>query len=267
MPQAVIDQRNAAFWNEACGTTLASSLGILGTDSQSIADFDRAYFGMYPYLLGIVDLKQIIGQSVLEIGLGYGSLSQQLAAVGKFTGIDIAEGSVNLVNHRLKIAGLNGEAKLGTALDLPFENDSFDNVVTIGCLHHTGNLRKAISEVHRILKPKGRATIMVYNAANYKRWLTAPIETMRYVLSGSSEPLTLTAGHAAFDVNSLGEQAPETALVTKSALIELLSGFSSCSIQRKNIASHRIIKFIPREVLMPIFGSWLGLDLYATVIK
>ena len=39
----------------------------------------------------------------------------------------------------------------------------FDGVVSIGCLHHTGDIQGGLDEIHRVLKPNGRALIMLYN--------------------------------------------------------------------------------------------------------
>ena len=50
--QAQIDVRNAAFWDELCGTTFARSVGISDASPQSLARFDAAYLDFYPYLEG-----------------------------------------------------------------------------------------------------------------------------------------------------------------------------------------------------------------------
>ena len=51
----------------------------------------------------------------------------------------------------------------GSALELPFDEGTFDDVYSIGCLHHTGDLVRAVSEVRRVLRPDGRAVVMLYN--------------------------------------------------------------------------------------------------------
>ena len=49
-PQPALDDRNAAFWDELCGTSLARSLGINDASAESLRRFDDAYLGHYPYL-------------------------------------------------------------------------------------------------------------------------------------------------------------------------------------------------------------------------
>ena len=70
------------------------------------------------------------GEKVLEIGLGYGTLSQYLAECGAiYSGLDIAADPVGMVNHRLALLDTEGGAQVGSALDIPHTDDSFDFVV------------------------------------------------------------------------------------------------------------------------------------------
>ena len=122
--QVLIDSSNAAFWDELCGSGLARSLGIDAIDRESLRRFDVAYMTMYPYLAGYLELGQLRGLRVLEIGLGYGTVSQLLAASGAlFHGVDIARGPVNVVQARLRFEGLPGAERVvqASALELPFE--------------------------------------------------------------------------------------------------------------------------------------------------
>src|SRR5262245_31308591 len=85
------DQANAEFWNELCGSTFARAHGIVDHSLASLERFDEAYFAFYPYLLPRVGLEDLAGKTVLEMGLGYGSLSQKIASVAAgYTGLDIA---------------------------------------------------------------------------------------------------------------------------------------------------------------------------------
>src|SRR3954466_7241161 len=96
------------------------------------------------------------GSRVLEIGLGYGTLSQKLAEHARsYRGLDIAAKPVAMVNHRLRMSGPAGRAVQGSALAMPFPDSSFDFVVSIGCFHHTGNLQRCLDESFRVLAPGG----------------------------------------------------------------------------------------------------------------
>lgn len=102
--QSDIDQKNSQFWDELCGSQLARSRGIIGRDHEALQSFDQVYLVLYPYLLDYVPVRDFSGGKVLEIGLGYGTLSQQIAQhCAEYRGLDIAAGPVNIVNHRLSM--------------------------------------------------------------------------------------------------------------------------------------------------------------------
>ncbi len=73
----MLDERNAAFWDELCGSQMARALGITDASPESLRRFDEAYLGHYPYLQQYLD-HPLRDTEVLEIGLGYGTLSGQL---------------------------------------------------------------------------------------------------------------------------------------------------------------------------------------------
>jgi len=267
--QRTIDARNAAFWDEACGSEFANIVGATGSDRASVAAFDRAFFANYPFLDTHIRFADLRSRDVLEVGLGYGSVSHRLAECGaNFTGLDIARGPVDWIKHRLRLFGLPGCALQGSILEAPFADASFDAVVAIGCYHHTGNLDRALAETARILRPGGRAVIMVYNATSYVCWLKAPARTLRAL--GVDTPLALTTERErlAFDRNLDGKPPPETVLLRKPTFARnLRRHFSSVEVTRTHIIPHRPFHFVPAAWLNGIFGGTLGLDLYATAIK
>ncbi|HET6893320.1 MAG TPA: class I SAM-dependent methyltransferase, partial [Pyrinomonadaceae bacterium] len=167
--QAEIDAKNITFWNELCGTELAKSLGVTDSTRNSLKKFDEFYFRLYPYLNHHIPFHKVQREKILEVGLGYGSVSQKLAEFGAiYTGLDIAPGPVEMVNHRLRQMGLRGKAREGSILDAPFPDGMFNGVVSIGCLHITGNIQRALDEIHRVLQPGGWATVMIYNSYSYR---------------------------------------------------------------------------------------------------
>jgi SAM-dependent methyltransferase len=179
----------------------------------------------------------------------------------------VSHGPVNWLQHRLRIFDLPGKAIQGSILDAPFADQSFDAVVSIGCFHHTGNMRRAISETARILRPGGRFTLMVYNAGSYYRWAKFPRDTARYFLSRSLEPLPLAAdGRRLFDRNEAGEACPETAVVSVRALRRMLSEhFHGVTIGKRNFAGHSVLQRLPRNFWLATLAPICGLDLYAVM--
>jgi 2-polyprenyl-3-methyl-5-hydroxy-6-metoxy-1,4-benzoquinol methylase len=270
--QVAIDRENAAFWNEICGSQLARQLGVITNDRPSLQRFDDWFFAFYPYLDQMIDFTKAAGKEVLEVGLGFGSVSQRLAESGaKLTGLDIAAGPVAGVNHRLKQSNLPGRALQGSILAAPFPNRSFDVVVAIGCFHHTGNLEGAVSEAARLLRYHGRATLMTYSATAYTRWLRYPLSTARYILSvwtGDPKPLELSSEERAlYDIDSEGTPAPATVLLSPSHFRRILSRyFGVVSVRGFNASSH-LRGRLPRSVMLQTVGRIAPLDLYAQVAQ
>lgn len=60
--------------------------------------------------------------------------------------------------------------------------DSLDYLVSIGCFHHTGDVQRCIDETYRVLKPGGRACIMVYNRFSCWQWVKWPATTFKALL-------------------------------------------------------------------------------------
>ena len=59
--QTALDDRNAGFWDELCGSSLARQLGVTDASAKSLARFDAAYLDQYPYLLSYLDRKPLAG--------------------------------------------------------------------------------------------------------------------------------------------------------------------------------------------------------------
>jgi SAM-dependent methyltransferase len=270
-----ISDRNSAFWDELCGTQFAKSLGVTDSTPASLSKFDSWYFAFYPYLFIHIPFEDMKDKDVLEIGLGYGTVSQRVAEVGaRYQGLDVAAGPVGMVNHRLQQSGFDGKATQGSILEAPFADQSFDFVVAIGCLHHTGDLKKAIAECHRLLKPGGKLVFMVYYAYSYRRFYQARRETMGYFvreLFGHRSVVGNSAEieRAAYDANASGEGAPHTDWISIRSLRSYCKDFSSFSGQTENIDNGvPFEKSAPRrELLKTWYPRWFGLDLYATAEK
>jgi SAM-dependent methyltransferase len=260
-PQTSIDQDNARFWDELCGTDMARRLGVRDASAESLARFDRAYLERYPYLSGYLPDGQLAGARVLEIGLGYGTLSGQLIARGAlFHGVDIARGPVEMARHRLRLAGQDADGRVmeASALALPHPDAGFDFVYSIGCLHHTGNLPRAISEVHRVLRPGGTAVVMLYHEHSLRRLLAVKLPALVRRAPVDERQRRM------YDKNLAGEAAPHTDYVSRRDVRRIFGQFSSVRIDARNFDR---IKFVPRERLLGSLDRVLGLDLYITARK
>lgn len=274
MNNTEISKKNATFWDELCGSQLAKFLGITDASVESLKKFDDWYFDFYPYLFDHIPFEAMKGRKVLEIGLGYGTVSQKLAQSGvDYSGLDIANGPVFMVNQRLAQNNLPGSAIQGSILEPSLPSDTFDYVIAIGCLHHTGNLKLAIEQCHRLLKPGGQLIFMVYYAYSYRRWRMTPLLTLKSMVreafgyrgvvgSGSNRQ------RAAYDAASDGGGAPHTDWISKRSLKDCCAIFSSFKGTVENIDQEFPFQSTPRkELLKTRWPSIVGLDLYATATK
>jgi SAM-dependent methyltransferase len=264
--QAEIDQRNAAFWNELCGSALARQLGITEPSAEALARFDAAYMTLYPYLDRYLPDAASRGQRLLEIGLGYGTVSQLLASRGlDYHGLDIAPGPVEMIRYRLAQLGLDdpdARVRVGSALDIPHDDESFDQLVTIGCLHHTGDLTRAVAEVERVLRPGGRALVMLYNRRSFRRIRMVAGSWMRGERPDDEEI------RGSYDRNLEGGAAPTTGYTSVGEARRLFSGFSDLRIRRENFDDLRLGRLaVPRSRLLGWPARLAGLDLYITAIR
>lgn len=279
--QNEIDDKNKNFWNELCGTSLAKSLGIKGNDEASLAKFDDFYFSYYPYLKKHLFLDEITRKNILEVGLGYGTVSQLLASAGaNYYGLDIAENACKIVSHRLAQKNLHGEIRNESMLSCSFPDNFFDHVISIGCFHHTGNLQECINQTYRVLKPGGKAAIMVYNKFSLRQWMSWPVLTTKNLLSnlpGINNGIRATeAQRKAYDASSNDTAAPETEFFSMSELQRIFRKFKNVKIERENfdenvtikLGSLSIYRFGSRLTMLDSFWTKkFGLDLYLQAEK
>jgi ubiquinone/menaquinone biosynthesis C-methylase UbiE len=274
--QASIDQANRAFWDELCGSGLAKHLGITDRTPASLEKYDRAYLDLYPYLLHRVDINEIRGKKVLEIGLGYGTLSQQLMNVAEdYSGLDIAAGPVSIVNERLRLSDRKGGAVQGSMLQCPFPDESFDAVVSVGCFHHTGDTQRCLDESFRVLRKGGHAYVMLYNRFSLRQWRSWPSKTfgelIRQYITGSPEVAKASEDQRrAYDASAAhGGGAPETQFFSRRQIRQMMSRYTRVDIYKENcddlVVAGRFIRH--RNQLLGTIGRRAGLDLYIQAQK
>jgi ubiquinone/menaquinone biosynthesis C-methylase UbiE len=115
----------------------------------------------------VISFEQLGDKDVLEIGVGQGTHAQLLAPRCKsFTGIDLTSYAAEMTSRRLKLFNMPGNVLQMDAEDMDFADNTFDFIWSWGVIHHSADTRKVLQEMHRVLRPGGRCTVMVY----YKSW-------------------------------------------------------------------------------------------------
>ncbi|GGI80070.1 class I SAM-dependent methyltransferase [Legionella impletisoli] len=278
--QHQIDQKNRNFWNELCGTQLAKELGVVDSSQESLAKFDKFYNNYYPYLEKYLFLDEIKGKNVLEVGLGYGTVSQKLALAGaNYHGLDIASNAVAMAAHRLSQHNLTGDIRTGSMIECPFNDNYFDYVISIGCFHHTGDFQACVDQTYRILKKGGKATIMVYNQYSLRQWMRWPKLTTKNLLLNvinKSSGLSTQKQREAYDASLSNEGAPETKFFSKREISEACKYFKAKKLTCENFDENvqfklgklPIYRFDKRiECLNGFWARKFGLDLYIQLEK
>lgn len=130
------------------------------------ADYDRkeSYLDSFEKnkllpLLG--DLKE---KKVLDVGAGTGRLAIRLAKLGaNVTALDVSEKMLKEIKKKLK----RNLAEIKTVVDdcesLPFEDESFDVVVSAFHIVHLKDPRRFFDEIYRVLKPGGKFLVTNIN--------------------------------------------------------------------------------------------------------
>jgi ubiquinone/menaquinone biosynthesis C-methylase UbiE len=158
------------FWGvEACGTHFVEAEKAT---PEFYEKYSRFRYQTEWHIPEIIPFSKAKGLSVLEIGCGNGADGIQFAKNGaSYTGVDLTETAVEATRRHFEILGLKGTFQTENAEKLSFADQSFDWVYSHGVLHHTSNPAKAIDEVHRVLKPGGRALIMLYHKNSFNYWI------------------------------------------------------------------------------------------------
>ena len=277
MTSTVIDRQNAEFWNEICGTGRAKSLGISDVTPENLRRFDEEYLRFYPYLEKYVFPEDLKGKRVLEIGLGYGTLGQLLALQGcRYYGLDIAVNPVALMRYRFSLIRMESghRVQVGSALEIPYRDATFDYVYSIGCLHHTGDLNRGIAEVHRVLAGGGKAIIMLYNRHSFRQMVHLPLLRLRRLIVGCFQSNNVSPGaaqwvRAFYDKNAKGEAAPHKDYVSRAQVRRLFREYRDVRIESQNfdplVLKDRLL--IRRERFLNNLARIAGVDLYITAVK
>lgn len=103
---------------------------------------------------------------ILDLATGTGdfaiAIAQKLSTGGHVTGIDLSEKMLAIGQDKVMGAGLSDKVSLlrGNAEALPFADGTFDRVIVAFGVRNYGDLRKGLTEAHRVLRDGGKFVIL-----------------------------------------------------------------------------------------------------------
>lgn len=141
--------------------------------TRLVADFEDMMRRRRHLAVVEMPLEDLAGKTVLEVGPGGGGHSCLFKRYGaRMVAADITP--ERALSTAGKLSMMPGEESLAVNADgenLPFADGSFDLVYSNGVLHHAQDTDRCIAEVRRVLKPGGRAVIMLYSRHSAVFWL------------------------------------------------------------------------------------------------
>jgi ubiquinone/menaquinone biosynthesis C-methylase UbiE len=252
-------------------------------NEEHFFDF-AAEVGLTKHLGGLEATEELIalchideGKYVLDVGCGAGTTPCFL--VRKYgcrvVGVDISEKMVQRSRERASREGVADRAsfRVADAQDLPFEDDTFDAVITESVSAFPDNKQAAVDEYVRVTKPGG------YVGLNESTWrkVPPPPEVVAWAgqdLGGAVSPLTAEEWVGLLDGAGLAEIVVRTDEVDTRNEVRGLIHRYGCrgmlgiygrifALYARNPAYRRFLKSVRQTGVVPDnLGEYFGYGLY-----
>lgn len=198
-------------------------------------EVERHRYGVYaPWMPDVMEFARHAGRDVLEIGGGMGTDLAQFARSGaRVTDLDLAAGHLRLAEENFRLRGLSGRFIHHDAESLPFDDRSFDVVYSNGVLHHTPNTAAVVGGIHRVLRPGGRAIIMLYAEDSLHYWRKLVWE--RGVKDGLLDHVSMGEIMSRLVERSANEARPLVKVYTKARAARLFKDFHRVEILQRQL--------------------------------
>lgn len=162
------------------------------------------------------------GQTVLDLAGGVGEpalpIARIVGATGSVVATDLSEGMLAVAADKARREGLtNLRFEVADVHELPYADNSFDRVVSRLGLMYFWNIEQAISEIHRVLKPGGVASFVVWGSPEQNEYfgsILAPFNQRREMPAQSDDMPTPTR---------FGDVSKLTALFARQGFIDVAS--------------------------------------------
>jgi SAM-dependent methyltransferase len=253
----------AGYWN-----TRSPQVWYSRHDPMTLPWFNELayerYHKYYRYLPEVAEFDAHAGEAVLEIGVGVGTDLASFAKGGAIvSGVDLTENAIATTRRNFECRKLPYDTlQVADAERLPFASASFDVVYSFGVLHHTPRTDRALAEVHRVLKPNGKAIVMLYSRG-WKHYFK------RVFINGILRGQLLSQSYQ--DVINRNTEvhgdSPLTYVFTREELDDLFEPFGEVDVQRYRMGEYfdyapygtvQVPDFVANQVELLGLERWLG---------
>jgi len=207
------------FWEAApCGEVYAEGQ----SPGERLEAQARVRVALEPCIRGFARFEDGRQRDVLEIGVGMGAdhLEWARASPRSLTGIDLTGQAIAVTRERLALHGLRSRLLVTDAEHLPFRDASFDLVYSWGVVHHSPDTPAAVREIARVLRPGGRARVMIY----HRRSLVGLMLWVRY------GALVGRPGRSLDEIYARQLESPGTKAYSPAEAREMFAGFSDVRV-------------------------------------
>jgi glycosyltransferase involved in cell wall biosynthesis/ubiquinone/menaquinone biosynthesis C-methylase UbiE len=211
-----------------------------------------------PWMPRVMEFAKHAGEQVLEVGGGMGTDLAQFAKNGAVvTDVDLSGGHLEIARENFRLRALDGRFVHHDAESLPFENDTFDLVYSNGVIHHTPNTGRMVAEIFRVLKPGGRAIVMVYAENSLQYWRN--LVWSAGMKSGDLATRSMADIMSRSVERSGNEARPLVKVYTKRRLRALFRDFAGIEILQRQISP----ELVPRRLrlFLPLVERMAGWNL------
>ncbi len=222
--------------------------------AKASADYLEWRFAEYPLFRELSGLwGDHAGETVLDYGCGPGDDLTGLALysrASKLIGLDVSATALGLAAQRLALHGIDParvvlEQVRDDRPEIPLEDASVDYVNCGGVLHHTSSPEELLAELRRVLRPNGRAFVMVYNSDSVWLHLYVAYEKMLH-----------DEAYAGFDLDEAFRRLTDGVDCPISRHYAPAQMIASC--ERAGLSARYVGGYLSRHELRQLETHWAG---------
>lgn len=172
----------AAYWNDRVRARSGNARSVWHAESFNEAWNSRQVQVLRDAFDAV--LGGIRDQDALDVGCGTGRITLELELMGaRAVGVDFSAAAIDVAKSEAESMGVDVRYVVGDIAQppLPFDEESFDAVVAVGCLavacRGIDGLESSLREMARIVRPKGAVVLLepVHASRLLGRVLKAPL--------------------------------------------------------------------------------------------